>query len=144
MAERCGIMVVTPEADTAARVASALRDSDRLAAEGVLKDLESLAEALRQKPIPAVLVDISHRPHDVLAQLGPLIARHADTRFLVISDVMTNDLILESMKAGARYFMPKASVATASTWALIFRACGTSSRAASPARSSTSCNRTTS
>src|SRR5262249_10425011 len=49
-------------------------------------------------------------PHSTLSAVEPLARRFSDTRFIVLSTAMQNDLLLEAMKIGARHFLLKDSI----------------------------------
>jgi len=107
-----GVWVVTSDPATAEAVSAALRTDTRLTTEGVCPTLAELVTRLESTSAPAVLVDIDPHPRQTLAALEPIITRFQGTRFLVLSQSMQSELVLEAMQIGSRHFLTKPSIAS--------------------------------
>ncbi|GAG17794.1 unnamed protein product, partial [marine sediment metagenome] len=51
-------------------------------------------------------------PSQVLYDLGTVITTHPETRVVVVSSTLNNELILQAMQVGARHFLRKESIAS--------------------------------
>jgi len=105
-----GVLLLTKETETVQAVTLALKSTDRLALAGACQYLTELAAQLGRSPVGAVLVDIDPRPSRTLAELGPIVARFPNARFVVLSREMRNDLMLEAMQIGVRQYLVKDSI----------------------------------
>lgn len=103
-------LLLSSERATVSAVAAALESNGKLSNDNVCGDLAQLAERLKAKATPAVLVDIDGQPERMLFAMEPLVRKFSDTKFVVLSGVMRNDLLLGAMQVGARHFMLKESV----------------------------------
>ncbi len=110
MSSRRSILLVTDEEPTAEAVNNALEAEGRFATNGVCRDLQELTAYLQRKPVPAALVDIDTRPERMLSELERLTARFPETRFIVISNDLSSEMMLSAMQAGARHFLGKKSL----------------------------------
>jgi pilus assembly protein CpaE len=106
-----GLLLVTKEPGTVAAVAAALERNGDFSTGCVCGDFSQLLARLKPGPAHAVLVDIDTAPSRTLAELEPIIARFTDTRFIVVSSLRRDDLMLEAMQIGARHFLVKQSIA---------------------------------
>jgi len=104
------VLLVTKEPQTVSAVTSALGLNGSWSAEGVFSSLGDVAGPLQQSATSAVLVDLGSAPAEVLAELDALTRRHPQTRFIVLSSVMSLELVLQAMQAGARDFILKQSM----------------------------------
>ncbi len=107
MAIESSLMLVSPLKETGAAVSSALESNDRFRLGEVCRNLTDLVPHLESEAAPAVLLDINPEPTRVLTALGPISERFSNTRFIVLSDSLSSDLMLAAMQAGARHFMLK-------------------------------------
>lgn len=110
MAEGRSLVLVSEQPATAGAVSSALGNG-RLSEQDVCRDLQQLAQRLESSSASAALVDIDARPRAMLAELEPVVRRFPETRFIVLSSSLDNELVLEAMQVGARHFMVKQSIA---------------------------------
>ena len=117
------LLLMTEEPATASAVAAALASNGRLANEDIYRDLTTLLPRLEAGGVPAVLVDIDARPAAILQDLEPIVRRFGETRFIVLSNTMQPELMLEAMQIGARHFMVKQSIPATLTGTLR-RLCG--------------------
>lgn len=107
-----GVLLATTEPRTVEAVAAALESCKPATTARVCRDLTELLGRLERTSARAALVDIDGEPKKTLAELGPIVTRFPDTRFIVLSKELQNDLMLEAMQAGARHFLVKQSIAS--------------------------------
>jgi len=107
-----GLLLMTGESGTAGAVAAALEKNGEFTATSVCPDLSRLVKRLGTNPPHAVLVDIDPHPRETLAELEPIITRFPATRFIVLSTLRGDDLMLEAMQIGVRQFLVKQSIPT--------------------------------
>lgn len=107
MASKSGVILVTREPKTEREVVALLHGDERLEAAGVLRGLQDLEARLLLHRIPLAVIDIDPGPTEMLQDLEGLAARFQETRFVVVSNELRNDLVLEAMQAGARHFLVK-------------------------------------
>jgi pilus assembly protein CpaE len=106
------VVLVTREPATVTAVATALRANGHFASENVCGDLQDLAGRLKTTPAGAALVDLNTDPEHTFSKLAALAREFRDTEFIILSDAMRSDLMLEAMHAGARHFMIKTAILT--------------------------------
>lgn len=75
-----------------------------LATVGSLDELEAL---LAVRPFGLVIVDVQDDPDTMIASLRELIPTKPDCRFVVVAESFDKSVLLESMQAGARHYLPK-------------------------------------
>lgn len=112
MTSRSNILLVTKENATAEMVNSALNESQGMALAGVCHEVTELKASLVNTPAQVVVVDIDPDPSRVLHDLSTVITVYPETRVVVVSSRLNQDLILEAMQAGARHFLRKKSIAS--------------------------------
>ena len=105
-----GVLLVAKDPETVRAVTSALGSGKRPTLAKVCGDLPELTAQLEQSPAGIVVVDIDPAPRRALVELGPIVGRFSDTRFVVLSRELQSDLLLEAMQIGARHFLVKASI----------------------------------
>src|SRR5437660_1381587 len=110
MAGRRQVLLVTDDHATTNAVSAALESQGSIGHEDVCADLRALTQRLEARPASAVLVDIDPGPNQMLAGLDPIVRRFPDTRFIIISQSMASELMLEAMQTGARHFMGKDAI----------------------------------
>ncbi len=108
------VLLVTNDPETATAVASALDSIDRSTTDGVCQNLDELVARLERAPTKGVIVDIDPAPSQILSDLDPIVSKFAEVRFVVLSSVQSDELVLEAMQIGARHFMLKQSIAPSS------------------------------
>lgn len=112
------LILLTNDPQTSAAVAAALQSNGKLSENNVCRDLDQLGHRLDTGSHPAALVDLDPNPQVMLQQLEALIRRRPEVKFLVVSNELRSDLMLEAMQIGARHFMLKQSIANELTAAL--------------------------
>ncbi len=105
------IALVTRTAATAQAVAAAL-GGHRAPACTTFGTLDELTAHLRQSPMAAAIVDIDPNRSEGLARLTPIVSQYPDTRFIVLSNIVDNKLMLQAMEVGARHFLSTESIAS--------------------------------
>ena len=106
----CKTLVMTCDPDMAQRVTGTLGKSPAFSTNGTCRSVAELAAALQRTEAPAAVVDIDPATRGVLAELEKLSARFPRTRFVVLSDESSQDLLLAAMQAGARHLLRKDAV----------------------------------
>ena len=104
------VLLLTDELATVTAVSAALESNGKLDPHDVCSDMGTLAARLEREEVPAVLVDIDPQPQQMLSAIEPLARRFGQTRFVVLSQKLDSNLLLEAMQAGARHYMVKQSV----------------------------------
>ncbi len=110
MALESTLLLVSSSKETGAVVSSALESNDRFRLGEVCRTLTDLVPHLESAAAPAVMLDIDPEPTRMLAALGPISERFPNTRFIVLSESLKNELMLAAMQAGARHFMLKSDL----------------------------------
>lgn len=110
MVSRPDILVITKEDATANTVSSIVKSSQRMALAGVCNEVSELRNYLDHKTTGAVVVDIDPDPPRLLNDLSAVVTAHPETRFVVVSSRLDEDLVLEAMHVGARDFLRKRSI----------------------------------
>ena len=105
------IALVTRKPATAEAVATALSGKGTPACT-TFETLDDLTGHLRQSPIAAAMVDIDPNRSEGLARLTPIGSQYPDTRFIVLSNIVDNKLMLQAMEVGARHFLSTDAIAT--------------------------------
>ena len=111
VARHCtGIAVWTECSQTAEAIALALEKDERFTVGHVCANLEELVGQIQTSACPAALVDIDLQPTRTLRNLDSVTKRFPDTRFIVLSQKLRNELVLEAMQVGARHFLIKDTI----------------------------------
>jgi pilus assembly protein CpaE len=106
------VLLLSSDLATVSSVSTAMSSNGQLESNNVCRDIPELSRRLKDGDCPAVLVDIDAAPQSMLSQMEPLAHRFTDTRFIVLSGLMRQDLLLEAMQAGARHFLLKEAVSS--------------------------------
>lgn len=104
------IPVVTQATETASHVTNALYASDRFAIGMVCPDIRQLVSSMGHPRPRAVLVDIDSSPREMFIELSRLTQQFLETSFVVLSDSLRSELVLEAMQVGVRDFVQKDSI----------------------------------
>lgn len=105
------LLLVTPDPRIGSVVGAALGLKGHTAADMTCPDMPSLRVRLEQMPTASVLVDIDPDPGAILAALDQFSRQFHDARFIILAGAFQGELVLEAMRAGARQFILKASIA---------------------------------
>jgi Flp pilus assembly CpaE family ATPase len=104
------VLLLSNEPATVSAVTAALQRNGKLASDDICRSMSDVTHRLELARCAAVLVDIDTNPHQTLSAVEPLARRFGETRFIVLSTAMHNDLLLEAMKVGARHFLLKDAI----------------------------------
>jgi len=105
------VLLLSTDSNTVNAVSLALSSNGQLANSNIYRDLEQLVSRLEQGNIPAVLFDIDATGERVLQVIEPVIRKFIETKFIALSGIMRNDLLLEAMQVGVRQFLLKDAIA---------------------------------
>jgi pilus assembly protein CpaE len=106
------VLLLSAETGTVKAVQAALSSNGQLADANVFIDLRDLALRLDRGGVPAVLIDIDGQGALLLPAIEGLARKYHETKFVALSGVMRNDLLLEAMQVGVRHFLLKESIAS--------------------------------
>jgi pilus assembly protein CpaE len=111
MREGQEILVVSREPQTHESIKAALEGQRGLDPPFQCRDLKGLLARMERSAGSAVIVDVDPEPARMLSDLEPIVARYPDTRFIVMSEEVRQDWLLQAMQVGARHYLLKDSVA---------------------------------
>lgn len=103
------IWIVSRDPHAVATVGDVL-EREGAATPGVCRSLSELRSVMAEAPTTAALIDIEPDPVGVLTTLEGVIAQHPATRFIVLANQFSNDLVMEAMNVGARHFVAKSGI----------------------------------
>jgi pilus assembly protein CpaE len=106
----CNVLVLTEELRTVSAIDATLGSDGFVQVMPACRNMQELVGRLEQDKASAALVDLDRHPQRTLAELEPVIARFSDTRFIVLSDSLREDLMFEALQMGARHFLVKDSI----------------------------------
>lgn len=111
-ATHCGVVLVSDDESTTAEI-SRIAEQRRDAGLFQCKDLAQLADRLERErgETVVVLVDVDPAPRQRFGELEPMISRYPDARFVIVSDSVENERIIEAMQIGARHYLAKSNIA---------------------------------
>jgi len=112
MTLRCGVLLITKDDATVNMVRSALNGNQLVALGNIYKEVSELRTGLLDTPAQAVVVDIDPDPIRILYDVRTVVNEHPQTRLVVLSSTVCQELLLEAMQAGARHFLQKQSIAS--------------------------------
>jgi len=69
--------------------------------------IDEIEALLTIRPSGLVVVDVQPDPDGMIGSLAEIIAAHPESRFVVIAESFDKQVLLQSMQAGARHFLPK-------------------------------------
>lgn len=104
------ILLLGGDPHTAVSVVNALKAAGSQDVQ-VCANLSEMPDRLNQEPSAVVLVDISADPKAGLSGIEWMIRRFPTVPFLALADELNNEWILAAMRAGAKYFLTKGTLA---------------------------------
>ena len=110
MTPKTKIFLVSKDKNTIQHVNAVAHNGSPIAVDRVLPDISWMDQYLDGSDITAGIVDIDPNPAEVLADLETMINANPQLCTVVVSENITQDLILSAMQAGARHFLQKGSV----------------------------------
>ena len=102
-----GIVLVTEQSDFAEEIKNLLKAKRNISVSNTCSGISELRGQLEQTKAPIAIVDIDSDVHKTLSELDQLVPLYPKTRFAVASSLSSQELIMEAMQSGARYFMHK-------------------------------------
>jgi pilus assembly protein CpaE len=105
------VLLLSSDPATISAVTAALGAAGKLPAENVCRTVADLGDRLKREAADAVVVDVDAFPDRLMRAIEPLVRRFGETRFIVTSEKLRNELMLEAMQIGARYYMLKQQMA---------------------------------
>lgn len=112
------LLVLTQDSHTANAVRACLSDNGDSFRVHFCEQFSDFLTALEVAAPDAAIIDIDPDPKQTLADLEPVIAQYARTRFIVTASRSTQELLLTAMQAGARHFVQKDAIARELTEAI--------------------------
>jgi pilus assembly protein CpaE len=110
MTPKTKIFLVTKDPDTVHQIDAVARNGSPIEIDQVLPDASRIGKYLENSGVCAGIVDIDPDPQAVLEDLEEMIRDNPHLCTIVISENMSQDLILSAMLAGARHFLQKGSI----------------------------------
>jgi pilus assembly protein CpaE len=104
------IVLMTNDSPTQRAVEEILKSASQPVTLETCAGLQNLVALLERKPASVILVDIDPEQKRMLAGLDPVLSRFPQTRLVVLSNEVTNELMLEAMQIGARHLLPKRAI----------------------------------
>jgi pilus assembly protein CpaE len=102
------VLLLSNDSAMVGTVTTALSNNGKLTPENICRTVADLGDRLKREPAAdAVVVDVDAFPERLMRAIEPLVRRFGDTRFIVASEKLRNELMLEAMQIGARYYMLK-------------------------------------
>ena len=101
------IVLATEQKDFAEKMQNLLSSNKGISLSNTCNDLSELRGYLETANTSIAIVDIDSDTHRKLQELDQLVPLYPKTRFAVACSSSSKELIVESMQAGARYFMHK-------------------------------------
>lgn len=107
MNKNSGTILVTTDPAVRVSVGEAFGNDALLTPFAVCETMRELEKLLEGTPSGLVLVDIEPEPVVMLEYVAQLVNAKPQCRFVVIAPDFDRQLLLDSMQAGARHFLPK-------------------------------------
>ncbi len=107
MSTTSGTILVTTDPGVVDALSGAFGDDPRLLPIEQLETMRDLEKRLDQDASGLVIIDIEPEPSVMLEYVGQLVDAHPRCRFVVVAPAFDKQLLLESMQAGARHFLPR-------------------------------------
>jgi pilus assembly protein CpaE len=110
MTPKTKIFLVTKDKNTIQHVDAVANNGSPIEVDRILPEISWMDQYLDDSQVTAGIVDIDPNPAEVLAELETMINANPHLCTVVVSEDITQDLILSAMQAGARHFLQKGSV----------------------------------
>ncbi len=102
--------IVTREDAIADAVKAVAGKEDGLGPAGVYRDLMTLLTELERGAIPVVVVDVGADPMKMLDALEPVVNQYVQSRFVVLAEDASADVMMRAMQIGVRHVQRKSTV----------------------------------
>ncbi len=106
------VLVMTAEPDVKAVVKAALGGDERWGQPQACRSLIGLTDHLERYGAAVAIVDVDPDPPRLLGDLDPIVVRFSETRFVLIADRPTSEVVVDAMRIGARHVLDKALLPT--------------------------------
>ena len=110
MTPKTKIFLVSKDKKTIQHVDAVANNGSPIAIDRVLPDMSWMDQYLDGSQITAGIVDIDPNPTEILSELEAMINANPQLCTVVVSENITQELILSAMQAGARHFLQKGTV----------------------------------
>ncbi|MHC4291972.1 MAG: hypothetical protein ACYSTR_07145, partial [Planctomycetota bacterium] len=110
MTPKTKIFLVSRDKKTIQHVDAVAHNGSPIEVDRVLSDIGLVDQYLDSSGITAGIVDIDPNPTEMLGELEAMTSANPRLCTVVVSETITQDLILSAMQAGARHFLQKGSV----------------------------------
>ncbi|MCI0499670.1 MAG: AAA family ATPase [Planctomycetales bacterium] len=110
MTPKTKIFLVTKDPKTIGHVEAVACNGSPIEIDRILPDMSYVPAYLENSGVVAGIVDIDPEPREMLSDLEAMLLSHPKTCTVVISEQITQELILSAMQAGARHFLQKGSI----------------------------------
>ncbi len=110
MTPKTKIFLVTKDKKTIQHVDAVANNGSPIEVDRVLPDISWMDQYLGDSEVTAGIVDIDPNPTEVLAELEAMTSANPNLCTIVVSENITQKLILAAMQAGARHFLQKGTV----------------------------------
>ncbi len=110
MTPKTKIFLVTKDKKTIQHVDAVANNGSPIEVDKVFPEISWMDQYLGDSDITAGIVDIDPNPTEVLAELEAMISANPNLCTIVVSENITQELILAAMQAGARHFLQKGTV----------------------------------
>ena len=107
MSSTAGTILVTINPEVVDAINDAFGDDGLLLPIEQIETMRELEKRLDRDASGLVMIDIEPEPSVMLEYVGQLVDAHPRCRFVVVAPAFDKQLLLESMQAGARHFLPK-------------------------------------
>ncbi len=110
MTPKTKIFLVTKDKKTIQHVDAVANNGSPIEVDKVFPEISWMDQYLGDSEITAGIVDIDPNPTEVLAELEAMVNANPNLCTIVVSENITQELILAAMQAGARHFLQKGTV----------------------------------
>lgn len=110
MAPKTKIFLVTNDKKTIEHIDTVTQNGSPIEIDEVLSDVSRVQQYVERTGVTSGIVDIDPAPKDVLTDLEIMISENPQLCTIVVSENISQELILMAMQAGARHFLQKGSI----------------------------------
>lgn len=105
-----GVVLLTVDPGAEQAVSAALAGDRGFSLSSTCRTIGELTGRIEMLRPPAVLVDVDQDSERMLQELEPVVSRNPGTRFVLIADSPSQNLLLEAMEIGARNVVAKGAI----------------------------------
>jgi len=107
---KSNILLMTRDKTVVDTLSVAVDKSPHMVLTAACKEVSELMGYLAKVAPEAILVDIDPNPLRILNDIGMITTMYPEMRIVVLCSSIENELILNAMQSGARYFICKKSI----------------------------------